>query len=66
MEIQEIATLIGQMGFPIACCIYMGVFLRKALEELKEAMQNNTGAIREMSIYMNDLRKEHHNEDDLE
>lgn len=58
MDVQAIASLIGSLGFPIAACIYMGVFLSKTMAEFKDTMQSNTGAIRELSIYVNELRKE--------
>lgn len=58
MDVQAIANLIGSLGFPIAACIYMGVFLSKTMAEFKDTMQSNTGAIRELSIYVNELRKE--------
>ena len=62
MDVQAITTLIGSLGFPIAACIYMGVFLSKTMTEFKDTMQSNTGAIRELTIYVNELRKERSNE----
>lgn len=58
MDFNAITAFIGQMGFPIACCVYMGIFMKKALDAIKDALQSNTGAIRELSIYVNELRKE--------
>ena len=58
MDVQAIASLIGSLGFPIDACIYMGVFLSKTMTEFKDTMQSNTGAIRELTIYVNELRKE--------
>lgn len=58
MDVQAIATLVGSLGFPIAACIYLGVFLTKTINEFKDSMQTNTGAIRELTIYVNELRKE--------
>ena len=58
MDFNAISSFIGQMGFPIACCVYMGVFMKKALDAIKDALQSNTGAIRELTIYVNELRKE--------
>lgn len=62
MDVQAIASLIGSLGFPIAACIYMGVFLSKTMTEFKDTMQSNTGAIRELTIYVNELRKEREHE----
>lgn len=58
MDVQALANLIGSVGFPIAMCIYMVIFFQKALQELKDAVQNNTGVNRELSIYINELREE--------
>ena len=58
MDVRAIATLVGSLGFPIAACIYLGVFLTKTINEFKDSMQTNTGAIRELTIYVNELRKE--------
>lgn len=63
MDVQAIANLIGSLGFPIAACVYMGLFLSKTMSEFRETMQNNTGAIRELTIYVNELRKEKQKDD---
>ena len=63
MDVQTIMTLVGSLGFPIAACIYMGIFLSKTLTEFKDTMQNNTGAIRELTIYVNELRKERYQDE---
>lgn len=62
MDFNAITAFIGQMGFPIACCVYMGIFMKKALDAIKDALQSNTGAIRELTIYVNELRKERSHE----
>lgn len=63
MDFNAISTFIGQMGFPIACCVYMGIFMKKALDAIKDALQSNTGAIRELTIYVNELREEWHQDE---
>lgn len=49
MDISTIANVIGSLGFPIACCIYLFYTLNKEQEnhkeetnELKAAIENNT------------------------
>lgn len=49
MDISSIANVIGSLGFPIACCIYLFYTLNKEQEnhkeetnELKAAIENNT------------------------
>ena len=48
----DIITLISNVGFPIACCVYMGWYVNKIntdsndrLEKLQESLNNNTVAI---------------------
>lgn len=49
MDISTITNVIGSLGFPIACCIYLFYTLHKEQEnhkeetnELKAAIENNT------------------------
>ena len=37
-----IVTLIGSLGFPIACCIALFYFINKTMKELKASMDANT------------------------
>lgn len=49
MDISTITNIIGSLGFPIACCVYLFYTLHKEQEnhkeetnELKAAIENNT------------------------
>lgn len=49
MDISTITNVIGSLGFPIACCVYLFYTLNKEQEnhkeetnELKTAIENNT------------------------
>ena len=42
MEIEFITQLIGSVGFPIACCIYMMVTNNKTIKELTAAVNSLT------------------------
>ena len=44
----DIANFISNVGFPIACCIYMGVYLQNTLKVMSSAIENNTEAIKEL------------------
>lgn len=44
----DIANFISNVGFPIACCIYMGVYLQNTIKVMAQAIENNTEAIREL------------------
>ena len=43
-----IPEIVSNVGFPIVCCIYMGVYLQKTLGIMANAIENNTQAIREL------------------
>lgn len=45
MEIQEIATFIGSLGFPIVACGALFWFINNTVKELKQTLQNNTDVI---------------------
>lgn len=56
MNIELITSLIGNLGFPIACCIGLFWMLAKTskehkeeMEKMSEALNNNTLAIKELS-----------------
>ena len=40
--INTIVTLIGSLGFPIACCIALFYLINKTMKELKASMDANT------------------------
>lgn len=43
--INTIMTLVGSLGFPIACCIALFYFINKTMKEVKDALNNNTNAM---------------------
>ena len=62
MDIQAIAQLISTIGFPIAMCIYLLVYIKsfdeKYCEQLKNmagAIENNTLAITKLMSMIDDL-----------
>lgn len=62
MDIANIAELISKIGFPIAMCIYLLVYIRsfdaKYCEQLKnmaKAIENNTLAITKLMSMIDDL-----------
>lgn len=42
MDLNAITQMIGAVGFPIFCCIYMVQTNSKTIKELKESVDNNT------------------------
>ncbi len=52
MQWEQIVALIGQIGFPIVCCVMMWKQMltqqeqhKSEMDELKDALNNNTKAI---------------------
>lgn len=52
MDFNNVLTLIGNVGFPIACCLYMFYYTnkqeerhRQEIDKLKQALDNNTLAL---------------------
>lgn len=52
MDVTQIASLIGSVGFPIACCIYVIGTLSKTIEDLRKTVENNTIALTKLSTLM--------------
>ena len=52
MDVSTITSLIGSLGFPIACCIALFLQLRKSDENHKEEMQKV-----KMAMYPGDTGK---------
>ena len=49
MDIATITQLIGSVGFPIVCCIYLINTNNKTIEELRKTIENNTEVIIRLS-----------------
>lgn len=48
MNMQDIATFIGTLGFPIFACGAMGWYIYKINEKMRETIDKNTEAINNM------------------
>ena len=53
--IEQIANLIGSLGFPIAACIYMAYVNAKQTEAHKEEMSKMTEAVNELKVAITSL-----------
>lgn len=49
MDIATITQLIGSVGFPIVCCIYLIHTNSKTIEDLRQTIENNTEVIIRLS-----------------
>ena len=73
MDISTITNIIGSLGFPIACCIYLFYTLNKQqenhkteTEQLKEAIENNTVILQKLCTMIDrdlDATEKANNED---
>lgn len=45
----SVVQLITSVGFPIACCIFMGYYIMTTLKEITKTIENNTQAIIELT-----------------
>ncbi len=54
----DISTLISNVGFPIACCIYMMYTHKIEMDTMAKAIENNTEAIKELRL---EIREGKHN-----
>lgn len=55
MDASTITSLIGSLGFPIACCIALFLQLRKSDENHKEEMQKVTDALNQNTLAITEL-----------
>ena len=65
MDVQVLTSLIGSLGFPIACCIALFWYITKTAKQHKEEMDKMSEAINNNTNVMNQLilkleRKEQH------
>ena len=48
----EIASVIASVGFPIVACIGLAFYINKQLENFRKAIENNTLAISALLAYL--------------
>lgn len=46
---ENIATLIGSLGFPIVACVFLWKFISTTLQEFTKAMNSNTQMLKKVS-----------------
>lgn len=46
---ENIATLIGSLGFPIVACVFLWKFISTTLQEFTKAMNSNTKMLEKVS-----------------
>ena len=49
MDINAITQMIGSVGFPIVCCVYLIYTLQSEMKELRQTIENNTIVITKLA-----------------
>ncbi len=53
----EITDLISTMGFPIVCCGFLGYYVYKIQEKMREAIEKNTDSTEKMCSLIDALHR---------
>ena len=59
MNLSDIGTLIGSVGFPIVACCGMGCYINNTMQKFTDTMQKNTTALEKLLTV---LRKDETND----
>ena len=59
MNLSDIGTLIGSVGFPIVACCGMGWYINNTMQKFTDTMQKNTTALEKLLTV---LRKDEKND----
>lgn len=59
MNLSDIGTLIGSVGFPIVACCGMGLYINNTMQKFTDTMQKNTTALEKLLTV---LRKDEKND----
>lgn len=57
MDVNEISSLISSVGFPILMSLLMYRFSSQTLEDVKEALNNNTMVLERLSERIENMEK---------
>ena len=60
---ENIATLIGSLGFPIVACVFLWKFISTTLQEFTKAMNSNTKMLEKVSDSIDKIAKERGGQD---
>ena len=57
MDAAAVSQLIGSLGFPIAACVFLAWYMTSVMKEFREIMTNNTMAIKELILIVEDMKE---------
>ena len=63
MNLSDIVTIIGSVGFPIVACCGMGWYINNTMQKFTDTMQKNTTALEKLlTVLRKDEEKDDKNE----
>lgn len=58
MDANSISTYIANFGFPIVMCLILAWYIYSEQGKMRNVIENNTAALKELIIHMRNDRKE--------
>ncbi len=59
---QMITTLIGSIGFPIVCCMFLWKYINETMKSFTETMNENTKMLTKLCEKFDNVRRENDND----
>lgn len=57
-----ISTLVGSIGFPIVCCIFLWKYINETMKNFTENMSENTKMLTKLCEKFDNVRRENDND----
>ena len=57
-----ISTLVGSIGFPIVCCIFLWRYINETMKSFTETMNENTKMLTKLCEKFDNVRRENDND----
>lgn len=57
-----ISTLVGSIGFPIVCCIFLWKYINETMKSFTETMNENTKMLTKLCEKFDNVRRENDND----
>lgn len=57
-----VSTLVGSIGFPIVCCIFLWKYINETMKSFTETMNENTKMLTKLCEKFDNVRRENEND----
>lgn len=57
-----VSTLVGSIGFPIVCCIFLWKYINETMKSFTETMNENTKMLTKLCEKFDNIRRENDND----